>query len=353
MTKKLSLAKTSSGLSHVNHVRPRYETREIVIAMGKEFHNGDPGMKWSMPEILKDPGSRKVRDPDVKRWWPNLAKLKALKLQNHTGGGFEYVNSKQGVKYILKVVTDKKDFVTALNTPKLLVIYDGHARYGRGPCFGSGGHSPGEAWEEGTGSHPNSDGLFRMGYPYISVPVKEIIDHGYTANLVKSSVKLTRTDCDPDLRRHLTHMKKKTLNAIKSTLSGTVLNPDLTAKYWTYGNSKPHVVLHAGWKNTLSTPDDLDAHNPKCRVFCHFGCSTFSHNWRVIRKRKKWTRSGNDHYAYFVKGLSDAVVSHYWLYFLLSYQKFNAFKQWKEVLRYAVARTNTMLRKDRAGYSLI
>ena len=63
-----------------------------------------------------------------------------------------------------------------------------------------------------TAAHPSDTGLFRMAYPYLLVEADEIVDHGYTANLVEATQKLTSADCDPDLRNKVGWgMKKLTL----------------------------------------------------------------------------------------------------------------------------------------------
>jgi hypothetical protein len=261
----------------------------------------------------------------------------------------------QGVRFIIKIVEDKDEFVKALLTPGAHVIYSGHARYGRGPCFGSGGGSRGEAWEEGTGSHPNKDGIFRMGYPFIGIEAEELIEHGYTANLAEAGVsKPKSTDCDPDLRPHLAELKGRTILEIDPALLPFVRDKDVTKKWWSYGTAKKRFLVHcAGWENTLSKPDDIGAITPTCRVLAHLGCSTYKHNYPIVRKLKAWTREGNERYAYWTTNLSDFAADHYWLQHLLTFNENNAYQPWEKSLKYAVSTTNKMLDKDKDGCNII
>lgn len=41
--------------------------------------------------------------------------------------------------YEIQVIFDKSDFAKALDTAEAIVVYDGHSRWGRGPCFGPAG----------------------------------------------------------------------------------------------------------------------------------------------------------------------------------------------------------------------
>ena len=102
-------------------------------------------------------------------------------------------------------------------------------------------------------------------------------------------------------------------------------------------------VLHAGWKGTKSVPDDLGAIDPLCRVFCHFGCSSFKHNYRIVRKEKGWKREGNQKYAYWTTDIAIGVTDIYWLQSILTFPQFNAWDSWQASLDYAVRKTNAAL----------
>jgi hypothetical protein len=92
-----------------------YEEREILVAQGVEAHNSDLPDDWSVPNGLQ----RLVPDLDV---------------QSSTSA--TYLSREQGVRFVIRVVTRKDEYKAALQTEGLHVIYLGHARYGRGPCFG-------------------------------------------------------------------------------------------------------------------------------------------------------------------------------------------------------------------------
>jgi len=192
------VALTGDALSHLNSLVLPFEDRQIILAQGKQFRNGDRASPWSMPEVLRLSGADRAditaltpagNPVKVGSVWPNLKKLKAIPIEDAPGGTFQFINAEQGVRYLIKVVNTKDAFITALQTPGAHVIYSGHARFGRGPCFGAGGDSTGEMWEEGTTAQ---DGIFRMGFPFIAVDVHDLT-HGYTANLAPADVrKLSR-----------------------------------------------------------------------------------------------------------------------------------------------------------------
>lgn len=369
------VARTSDGLNHVSTLAPGFEVRRILVAQGKEFNNGDAGMHWSIPDILTLDGNDRmnaiaasagVRPDVVKRRYRAMARMPAVPLFPDPAGGVLHISLRQGVVFSIKVVKTKTEFVSAMRDSGVLLMYSGHARFGRGPCFGSGGKSRGEEWEEGHGPHPNADGIFRMGYPFLSVPADEPIEHGYTANLVSSDITLARADCDPDLRAHLGGLRARTLAQIEAATAGFVQShnfpetfsahvrdrdPDKT--WWTHGGRELHVVLHAHWQNTTSTPDDVGSFDPSCRVFCHFGCSTYKHNYPVVRKLKGWKQAGNERYAYWTTDLSEGSCDIYWLQSLLTYPEFNAFESWEKSLAYAVRKTNAALGTDRETYRII
>src|SRR5262245_38577355 len=99
-------------------------------------------------------------------------KKRKLELLVTSGTTFSYYSQDQGVLYNVQLIYDKTEFKDALETPDLHVIYSGHSRIGRGPCFGPDiFHQPSEDWEDGT---EEATGLFRMGYPYVPVPVSDI-----------------------------------------------------------------------------------------------------------------------------------------------------------------------------------
>ena len=364
------VALTGDTLNHVNSVVQPFEDRLIIIAQGKQFRNGDRASPWSVPEIFRLPGSdraeRTALAPDgtpfqLKQLWPNLKKLPAIPIEDAPGGAFQFINVDQGVRFTIKVVSTKDAFITALNTPGAHVIYSGHARFGRGPCFGAGGDGPGEMWEEGTSGQ---DGIFRMGFPFIAVDVHDLT-HGYTANLAPVEVKLPAADCDPDLRNLLGSLKGRTIAEIVAAIPPPkpfeppyppfkFKNADPNQKFWTVGGkSNMQMVVIAGWLDTLSAPSEIGAFDPTCRAFIHMACSTFKHNHPVVRKIKGWKHEGNERYAYWTTDLSDAIGDHYWLQHILTYDKFNAFQSWEKSLEFAKTKSNTLLAKDGRRFRFI
>ncbi len=363
------VALTGAANQAINTLTVPPEERLIIIAEGKQFNSGDDARPWQCPQWFKLAGSERAKvilgyvqgkAYTVGDFHKNIKKLPAIPLIDRPDGTFEYLNADQGVRFIIKKVQDKLAFRDALLTPGAHVMYDGHARYGRGPCFGTGGESPGEMWEEGTGNgrgkqppltHPNRDGIFRLGSKYIAVEAEEITHHGYTANLLEAIDRPKAAECDKDLQPHLLALKGRTLQEIDPALFTSVRDPDPNKKWWSYwgyvdGKRVLFVVHKAGWEQTLSDPDDIGALTPTCRVFAHLGCSTYKHNYAVVRKQKKWVREGNERYAYWTTNLSDFGAAHYWLQHVLTYKKFNAFKPWAESLKHAVQMSNSMLTND-------
>lgn len=205
--------------------------------------------------------------------------------------------------------------------------------------------------------HPNETGIFRMAYPYLCVEAEEIVEHGYMANLVLASVPLTKPDCDPDLWQKISSnrsaLKALRVADIMPSLRGLVRDPDPDKLFWTWGTAKKRfVVLHAGWNDTISEPDDLGAVAIKCRVLCHFGCSTLLHNQPVVRKLKGWAKQTNQ-YAYFTDKPSQMIAGHYFLQHLLTYKTKNAYQDIEPSLEYARKQANANLAADNAGFQLI
>ncbi len=365
------VALTGATLEAINTLSIPPEERLIIIAEGKQFRSGDPWCPWKVPEWYRMPGSERAKIFLQNDWdgspiyvgtqHKSIKSLPAIPIVNRSDGSYEYLNTDQGVRFIIKVVQTKLQFREALTTPGAHVLYDGHARYGRGPCFGEGGGSKGEMWEEGTGNgrdrprdalvHPCEDGIFRMGAKYIGVEASEILDHGYTPNLAEATVRPTADECDEELKPYLSSLKGRKIQDINPALIPLMRSEDLDKKFWSYWAYfkkvyQPFVVHKAGWESTLSSPDDIGALTPTCRVFSHLGCSTKKHNYPVVRKQKQWQHEGNGRYAYWTTKPTDFAAGHYWLQHLLTYKEFNAFQPWEKSLNYALEKTNSMLTKD-------
>jgi len=255
-----------------------------------------------------------------------------------------YKNTKQKVQFIIITVVSKKDFKKALETEGIHVVYMGHSRLGRGACFDvyPGTCSfEGDQWENGTSE---DNGLFRLGYPYVPVKIDDLDTHRYTFAAIP-------VENDPPPEKD----EKGTFN----------WHPDIRGKklekisykekeYWgvKFGNpKKKHLILEAGWKDTQNKPYDLDSVKLKCKVFCHFGCSSAHHFWRIVRKEdyRGWVRPQppTEKFAYFTTKPADYRCALNWLFCILSYpDKENASKSWWESLQWAKWKTNRMLGEE-------
>jgi len=203
-----------------------------------------------------------------------------------------------------------------------------------------------------------------MAYPFLAVPVSEVLSHGYKAPLVPVATQIDRTDCHPDLRRY--HRSLRAFTFAELDPSGQIAgfcDPSIPtpagAQFWgfdgrSHGKNARHVVLNANWTGSDSAPADLGAVDLQARVFCHFGCSTFKHNYRILRFHKNWSRTDTDRFAYWTTGPAYADITKYWIYHLMTYRRRNAFESWRPSLRYAVSRTNRDLRRrPRRHYRVI
>jgi len=329
------------------------EIRDITLAQGIEFNNTDlsPWPFLVIPNGLTAPLSSRNSS------WPASMQGRAPLPITVAGNTFSFMSAPQNVEFRVTIVTNKEQFRQALLAPNRHVIYAGHARYGRGPCFGPN-PVPGEDWE--NGSDPTARGLFRMGHRFIGVPVEEILDHGYTADLVPSNVPIPRSEAEHYLVPHLGSLRARRLVDIHRDLPTRARDRDPTRTWWSYrsldhGRVKPYVVLHAGWERTVSAPADLGATTPACRVFCHFGCDTRRHNHRILRDRrfKGWVRTGDDRFAYFTTDIADIRIPVYWLYHLFTYSTPNAFGNWEPSLSHAVRMTNDDLTRDGMTFQII
>ena len=268
-----------------------------------------------------------------------------------------FLNLTQNVLYQIECVEDKAAFRRALLTEDIMVIYNGHARYGRGPCFGPPGKLPGDNWENGADAERY--GLFRMGYPYVGIPVHEIIGHRYhTDPLPANAPRPVAAHCDPELRPHLGQLQPRRVSDMhRDPMLVEILadqlgaTPDSEERFWTFRavedaehGLETHVVLRAGWEETATAPADLGATDFACRVFCHFGCSTYQHNYRILRNWKGWKRDGDQRMAYWQDNLAKPIGTNIWLSHLMTYPHRQDWESWSDWAAYAVRETNRELR---------
>jgi hypothetical protein len=351
------LSRTDQDLSHWNTLQLLLEPREIIVAEGKDFRSDEEGrVSGRIPETLqKEPHERvDPMAPPPKHIFPSLRNKPSLPIVSIGDNVYSYVSTEQGVVFTIRIVRKKSEYETYLNKPSVHLIYAGHARYGRGACFGAG-REFGDAWEEGEPGNRADTGLFRLGFRYIGIPVSEILKYKYTADLVeKTEERLPREDCHPDLRPARYYMRGRTLMQIHPELIQYSRNKNPTTEFWSYGayshnGHEMHVVLRAGWTGTLSAPHEIGAHEPKCRVFAFIACSTFKHNFPIVRKKKGWTKDAeaNERFAYWTKRPAfSSRLATLWVYHILTYPEYNAYENWEPSLDYAVRQCNRDLIRD-------
>ncbi len=342
------------------------EVRRIVLAQGIQFTRNDTLGKLAENLALGD----------AYRSWYYRAILFPEGLVDRLPGVFAYeldgqlhalfLNPVQNVLYLIDCVEDKAAFLDALRTEGTIVIYNGHARYGRGPCFGPPGNLPGDDWE--NGSDVDRCGLFRMSHPFVGIPAHEIIKHRYhTQPLPSWEPRPAAADCDPEMRPHLGALQARRVSdmhrdpmlaELLAELFGVAA--DSEERFWTFQavedqehGTETHVVLRAGWRDTVSAPNDLGATELACRMFCHFGCSTYQHNYPILRERKGWKRDGDQRLAYWQDNLAEPIGTNIWLTHLMTYPRYQAWQPWTDWVAYAVRETNRELRAGDFHWQII
>ena len=119
-----------------------------------------------------------------------------------------------------------------------------------------------------------------------------------------------------------------------------------------------HIILEAGWNETATDPMDLGKTGLGCKAFCHFGCYSFKHFYKVVQEMKRW---GGLFFG--TSSTSYAEVAFFFIFHVLNYnpkaKDARALSvpppkkmppDWNSILRYAVLKTNKQLQKD--GYHL-
>ncbi len=276
-----------------------------------------------------------------------------------------HFNADQNVMYTIEVTETKDGLIRAMLTPGAIVIYGGHARFGRGPCFAPT-DTPSDNWENGT--DPVTTGIFRMGFPFIAVPVRDVIEHKYhTTPLPATDPKPTAPDSEPDLRRRLGQLVRRTVAQMSADPAVVIelaellgVDPLDPQTFFTFvGVNRPevgpemHVVIRANWKDTVSAPADLGSFEPLCRVFCHFACSTFQHNFPVLRRFKQWTRRGDDRFAFWTTEAAPNTAAIALIVHLMTAPGLQSGKLWDPWLTRAVTLTNRELRAKGDPFQLI
>ena len=308
------------------------ETRTIVVGFGTDFH----GWEWFKTELSGEiPLAMTVNDDDE----------------------IEIDNSDQGIHYVIRQTESKQEFVEALETEDLIVVYAGHSRYGRGLCFaqvfnelGSVYAEPGEHWENGSDKH-NDDGLIRIAFPYVTVHLDDISKHQYKFRPVAAA-----EDPPPRSERHPEAAAEPEVFELEKTLRQYV-DPDYAAddhKYWGYRGGIPGVLMRAGWKGTPENPFELDKVDLQCRCLCLFSCSTRLHFRPLIRgdDYKGWQRdeSSNSNYAYFTTAPAPPPASAViWISSMIKSTKVKAGENWLAGLKDTLELANRKVRQKRVA----
>lgn len=371
------------------------ETRRIILAQGNEFHDSDFEAResWRTRMIgvldanpsawhgdfeceriyaLMHWGDRGLTDQQVTDQllpWLRRTRFRTDMgfLEESLGERFEkasdgmsasYESAAQRVRYEIEIKHTRPEFKTALQTEGIIVIYGGHSRYGRGTSldtYSSQANQHGEQWEDGTGA---DNGNFRLGYPYVGIPLSDIEHHQYQCTpLAAETPRPTIT------RRH----PRRAHPEVPGRLSRITLPENLrryvraefaspSHQYWGYRRRREvHILLIAGWTGSGATPYDLGATSMQCRTFCHFGCSSKTHYWNIVRrpeyKAYQRNRPPTDGFAYFTREPADWKTI-YWLYFLLAYDQPNGTAHWWNSHEYAKAMTNRRLRRERQAFRI-
>jgi hypothetical protein len=348
------VARAAANALKLNVVNTNFEIRELVVAQGLQFHNNDVETR------IRFLGQT---DPTA------LASLNQLTIPQSLANDFPdiviqddnnavFISDAQRVEFRIRVINTKDAFKTALETPAIHVIYCGHARWGRGACFGpdlpqdpsnkDGQDITGDNWEMGT--DPVKFGLFRMGHPFVGLPFLELDEHKYRMRPVPTSVKVNPADIDSSLTI------PNSLRPI--VLRGTrfesrILDPVVDTYFGCTTVEGPGLLLFADFQNSASQPMDLGATDIQCRCLTNLGCETFDHFHSILRKRKGFTRTETEGFAYFTTDISNNRLPRLYIGSLFEFPERNDFKSWFPSLEFAKKRTNEKLAAAREKYRLI
>lgn len=369
------VARAAANALKVNVVNTNFEVRELVVAQGLQFHNDDV--------------ERRIRflaqtDPAT------LANLNQLTIPRSLANDFPdiviqddntavFISDAQRVEFRIRVINTKDAFKTALETPNTHVIYCGHARWGRGACFGpdlpvdptnkDGQDITGDNWEMGIDPLPPLPppsspfppffppplptakfGLFRMGHPFVGLPFHELDEHKYRMRPVPSTVKVNPTDIDSSLT---IPSSLHPINLRGTRFESSILDPVVDAYWGCTTVEGPGLLLFAGFENTDNQPMDLGATDLQCRCLTNLGCETFDHFHSVLRKRKGFTRTETEGFAYFTSDISNNRLGRLYIGSLFEFPERNDFKSWFPSLEFAKNRTNQKLTALREKFRLI
>lgn len=291
--------------------------------------------------------------------------LRGIPLEG-SGETLTYSNPTQRLDYTLRFSGDRSLFKTALQTPDVGVFYWGHARYGRGPCFGPKGRpedgNTGDFWNDGDG---RTTGIFRMGWDFISVPASEIRDHGYKTDVADTlqyyrrivpshpaPIHILEERCDHDMRPYFRRIRDTHIQNIHPNVDHFVRNVDAPGQLHAHHapdedhpeRSAHYLVLPAGAQHLRQT-------DVQCRFFAHMGCSTGPHNAWVFRETVGPVVDDKRHAAW-TTNLAYNWGALFLVYHYLTYPQVAAGQPWGDQFRYAVDQANASLNQARSDWRL-
>jgi hypothetical protein len=281
------------------------ETRTIIVAFGVGFRPIDQ-TDFVLADKLVESG------------------LLASKLTKIPDGFLYDAKQNHGVAYGVKYVYTKADFKFYLQSPSVHLIYCGHSREGRGPCFLD------KSTAEGPGEHWGDAGIFRMGFDFIGVPTSDIKEHQYTPQLVSPAELVDPTRCEPvNLGKHYGALETRTTSVPTVVPLG---------QYRGYTTPDEWLAVKCG-------AGDLAQTKPSARVLCLFSCDTADY-WKPTVQATGWKTSADSGFVYYTSA-TDAplATTAQWLYNLCSYKgpHGQARMPWKPSLDYAMVQTNADL----------
>ena len=173
-------------------VKPEFEERLIILSQGIESHNADSEPNYRFPEYFK----------------MQFAGNNSLSTDKEDPTLVIYKSIPQRINYVIKLITQKDEFKLSLEAKKeifpispekIMVVYSGHSRLVEDHALGNASHlrakikinifDPVElisALKQGrTGIMVPIiiDTVYsEWGYPYVPIPIKDIIHHKYKCN---------------------------------------------------------------------------------------------------------------------------------------------------------------------------
>ena len=316
-----------------------YEVRNVLIGYGLQFHLWDyMKEKWAS-EIGSD--------------------------FTDNGDTCEVLNARQGVRWVVESTIWKNRFKEGLETDGIMVVYQGHSRHGNGACFGAapGDFPPqyrqedgGEGEENVLGDHwgdgsDETDGMYRLGKPFMCMPLSELRENGYTfAPVAITDDKPSAGDRDAHAQGNVSKM------TLPEDLRGFVMSgyESDTHEYWAvHGHD---ILMYSGWNDTRNSPYDIGGTDMRCRCFCHFGCSSREHFRPIVRgdDYKAWQRDDppTDRFAYFTTAPAPMHGTLYFLLYLMNNDIASRGESWAACLAEARRLANQRLRRERMGFEI-